>query len=188
MRTAIILHGTCDQNEFYDPAFPSLSNSHWLPWLQKQLLINGYVTQTPEMPNAFAPDYGVWKSEFERCEINAESILVGHSCGGGFLLRWLSENPVAVRRVALVAPWLDPDAAKCPEFFDFSIDGSITKRCDLHVLNSDNDDADIHESVRRICVALPDATRHDFKSHGHFCFGDLGTVEFPALRDILLGT
>lgn len=30
--------------------------------------------------------------EFGRFEINTDTILVGHSCGGGFLLRWLSDK------------------------------------------------------------------------------------------------
>lgn len=92
MKNAILLHGACDKEEYFDDQYPSLSNSHWFPWLQKQLLINGVLAQTPEMPDAYAPNYDKWKSEFERMEINENTVLVGHSCGGGFLVRWLSWN------------------------------------------------------------------------------------------------
>ena len=61
MKTAILIHGTCDEEEYFSDLYPSLSNSHWFPWLQKQLLIKGIFTQTPEMPDAYKPDYEKWK-------------------------------------------------------------------------------------------------------------------------------
>jgi hypothetical protein len=33
---AIIVHGCPDREEYYDPAAPSASNHHWLPWLANQ--------------------------------------------------------------------------------------------------------------------------------------------------------
>jgi hypothetical protein len=57
MKNAIILHGTCSKEEYYDPEHPSLSNSHWFPWLQKQLLRKDISAQTPEIPNAWRPTY-----------------------------------------------------------------------------------------------------------------------------------
>ena len=107
MKNAIIIHGTCDEDEYFSDKYPSLSNSHWFPWLQKQLLINNIFTQTPEMPEAHKPDYDKWKKEFEKFDVNSETILVGHSCGGGFLIRWLSENKIKIKKLILVAPWLD---------------------------------------------------------------------------------
>jgi len=86
MKNAILLHGCCDREEYFSDQYPSLSNSHFFPWLQKQLLIKGIHTQTPEMPQSYEPDYSKWKKEFERYEINTETILLGHSCGAGFLL------------------------------------------------------------------------------------------------------
>ena len=38
MKNAIILHGGPSKKEYYDLNMPSMSNSHWLPWLQAQLL------------------------------------------------------------------------------------------------------------------------------------------------------
>ena len=37
-RNAVILHGQPSREEYYDPNAPSMSNAHWLPWLQAQLL------------------------------------------------------------------------------------------------------------------------------------------------------
>lgn len=108
MKNAILIHGWPGKEEYFDPNIPSPSNSHWFPWVQHQLLLKKIEAQTPEMPKAYEPNYEAWKEMFERFEINENSILIGHSCGGGFLTRWLSENDVRVGKVALVAPWLDP--------------------------------------------------------------------------------
>lgn len=35
MMKALLLHGTCDKEEFFDENMSSLSNAHWFPWLQK---------------------------------------------------------------------------------------------------------------------------------------------------------
>ena len=117
MKTAILLHGSCDKEEYYSDEYPSLSNSHWFPWLQKQLLIRDIPTQTPELPGAYEPVYEEWKKEFERHDITENTILVGHSCGGGFLVRWLSENNIKVDTVVLVAPWIDPENKRTSSFF-----------------------------------------------------------------------
>ena len=53
MKTAIIIHGYNDQSEFEDTTRPAASNDHWMPWLQRQLLLNGIEAQTPEMPGFY---------------------------------------------------------------------------------------------------------------------------------------
>ena len=75
MLNAILIHGSCDKEEYFSNKYPSLSNSHWFPWLQKQLLIKGIFTQTPEMPDAYAPDYEKWKIEFEHYPVDEETIV-----------------------------------------------------------------------------------------------------------------
>ncbi|NND65590.1 MAG: hypothetical protein HKM24_06465, partial [Gammaproteobacteria bacterium] len=57
MKNAIIIHGTCDKDEYYSDKYPSLSNSHWLPWLQKQLLVRDIAAVTLEIANAWQPNY-----------------------------------------------------------------------------------------------------------------------------------
>jgi predicted alpha/beta hydrolase family esterase len=190
MKNAIILHGKPGQEEYYDPAFPSASNSHWLPWLQKQLLIHDIATHAPEVPNAWKSDYETWRKEFERYDITPETMLVGHSCGGGFLVRWLSEHPNSrVDKVIFVAPWLDPDRSDTADFFEFRIDPTLKDRtAGLVIFNSDNDTHDVHESVRMIRETIDGITYREFHNYGHFCFEDLKTVEFPELRDELLSS
>lgn len=187
MNSAILVHGTCDKEEYFSDKFPSLSNSHWLPWLQKQLLIKNIFTQTPEMPDAYAPVYEKWKEEFERFTVDEDTILVGHSCGGGFLVRWLSENKVAIKKLVLVAPWLDPEGKKDPTFFEFTIDPSMCSRFPIDIFISDDDHSSIHTSISMMRKVWPQVIMHEFKGKGHFTYEEMKTTEFPELRDAILG-
>ena len=183
MKNAIIVHGRPDKEEYYDTKFPSASNSHWLPWLQKQLLVHDITAYTPEIPHCFNPQYDVWQKEFERYDITPETILVGHSCGGGFLIRWLSEHKkVKVGKVVLVAPWLDPDREGTTDFFDFTIDPDLVKRTkQLTIFHSDNDDESIQKTVRILKSKLKGFAYREFHNYGHFCFEDMKTKAFPEL-------
>lgn len=128
MKNAIILHGGPSKQDYYDPELPSMSNSHWIPWLQSQLLKKDIPTATPEVPNSYDRNWKVWNSEVERYDIDSETILIGHSTGAGFFVKYLSINPeITVGKVILVAPWLDPYRKKTVNFFDdFEIDSNVT--------------------------------------------------------------
>src|SRR5208282_41261 len=140
MINALLLHGRPDKQEYFDPEYPSASNDHWIPWLQKQLLLNNILAQTPEMPNSWKPNYNEWEAVINRYEITPNTILVGHSCGGGFWVRWLSENKkLHVGKVILIAPslglnWRDR------KFFDYEIDQDLASRAkEIVIFGSDND-------------------------------------------------
>lgn len=188
MKTAIILHGAPSKEEYYDANCPSASNHHWIPWLQKQLLVRNIVAHTPEVPYSFDPQYDVWVREFERYEINEETMLVGHSCGGGFLTRWLSENKDRkVNRVILVAPWLDPTRYRTSAFFNFEIDPNLAERTNgFAIFNSTNDAGDIQDSAFHIRDTVKNCYFRDFENAGHFCLENLGTEAFPELLDMLI--
>jgi predicted alpha/beta hydrolase family esterase len=188
MKNAVLIHGSCSSDEYYSKEYPSASNSHWIPWLQKQLMITGIRTYTPEMFESYLPDYLLWKSEFEKNEINEQTILIGHSCGGGFLIRWLSENKnVKVGKVVLVAPWLDPQNTKNNNFFNFKIDSKIVSRTKTFLIfNSTDDSKDIHESLEIIKKNIENIKIINFKNYGHFCYSDLKTSAFPELLENIL--
>ena len=183
MKNAIIIHGMPDKEEYYSDKYPSASNFQWLPWLQKQLLMRDIFAVTPEMPRPYEPEYKTWKREFERHEVTSETVLVGHSCGGGFLVRWLSEHPdVKTGKVFLVAPWINPDKNLKTGFFDFTIDPSLGSRTDGIVLYvSNDDDADIQESVKILEESISDISIRKFIDRGHFL-----TPTFTELRDDIL--
>ena len=187
MRTAIILHGKPDREEYYSDKYPSASNSHWIPWLQKQLLINNISTSTPEMYEAYLPNYKIWKKEFEKNAIDENSILIGHSCGGGFLIRWLSENSnINASKLILVAPWLDP-VNETKGFFDFKIDSNLKSRTNKIVIFSSSDDSEnIKQSIDIIKENIKDIKIREFRNYGHFCYSDLQTEKFPELLEEIL--
>ena len=188
MKNAIILHGTGSKEEYYSLEYPSASNSHWFPWLQKNLIANDILAITPEMRDNFTPDYDAWRTEFERYDITAETVLVGHSCGGGFLVRWLSEHPeVQVGKVVLVAPWLDPENEKENGFFDFVIDPDFPQRTQgVTIFNSDDDMDAVQVSVKEIMEETEGIKINEFHEYGHFCMEDMGTGEFPQLLEEIL--
>jgi predicted alpha/beta hydrolase family esterase len=188
MRNAIILHGRPDKAEYYDLQYPSLSNDHWLPWLQKRLIVKDIAAVTPEVPLAYDPVWERWCREVERYEIGLETMLVGHSCGAGFWVRWLSERPdVRVGKVVLVAPWIDVEQQEPNKFFDFMIDANLVRRtAGMTIFHSADDQSTIQSSVKKLRETLPDVAYREFKNYGHFTMEYMGTPEFPELLEELL--
>lgn len=198
MRNCIIIHGKPSREEYYSDEFPSPSNSHWLPWLQAQLLRNGIATQTPEMLNAWQPDYAIWSAELDRFSLSAETTLVGHSCGAGFIVQYLSEHPeITVDHVVLVAPSFGdtffPDTPKYDYpllngFFEFHIDPELDKRCSqITLFNSDNDSDRVHKTVAHIREVLPSVVCREFHEYDHFTTGPkIQNGIFPELLEVVL--
>ncbi len=182
MKTAIILHGMPSREEYYNAKRPASSNCHWLPWIQKQFLLKDVLAQTPEMPNPYNPEYKEWKEMFERFTLNEETVLIGHSCGAGFILRYLTENNIQFGKVVLVAPWIDIEKSLDTGMFDFELDENLFKKTkSLVVFSSRNDMKSVQDSVEVIKNKLKNIKIVEFENKGHFCFKDLGTDEFPEL-------
>jgi predicted alpha/beta hydrolase family esterase len=183
MKRAILVHGRPDKEEYFDSTKPAPSNSHWFPWVQRQLLLKGILAQTPEMPDASEPNYEKWKQTFEQFKIDEETILIGHSCGGGFIVRWLSENKIKVGKVILVAPWLDPEHNNIdPAFFRFDIDPELASRtAGVTVMYSTDDYPDVLESVEILRAQIKNVVFQEFTDKGHFVIEDMKTEAFPEL-------
>ncbi|OHA62709.1 MAG: hypothetical protein A3E07_01205 [Candidatus Wildermuthbacteria bacterium RIFCSPHIGHO2_12_FULL_45_9] len=187
MKNAILVHGCASKEEFLSEQFPSSSNSHWLPWLQKQLAIRGIQAQTPEMPAPYEPRYEKWKRVMDRFEVTKGTFLVGHSCGAGFLLRWLGENKKEGEKLALVAPYLD-EMRKRQDFLDFTVDATLQDRVGQIIVVYSTDDTveGVKQSVDMICAALPKAKLHTFSNKGHFTLEDMEKEKFPELLKLLV--
>jgi len=187
MKTAIIIHGMPSKEEYFNPKNRSASANHWLPWLQRQLVLNGTFAQTPEMPEPYEPDYKKWKEVFEQFKIDENTDLIGHSCGGGFLVRWLSENNVRVGMVALVAPWIDPNHTFAPKMFNgWEMDGTIAERVkEICLFISSDDDKEELGTAEQLKKTIKGLKLKEFTDRGHFTMNDMKTEEFPELRDYL---
>lgn len=140
-----------------------------------------YVVIQPDMPNKQNAKYAEWKIWFEKFipHFNKEVSLVGHSLGGLFLAKYLSENvlPKKILGTFLVAAapfgrggFLRPKSLKRLEhrggkiFLYQSVDDPLVKFTDF-------------EKYEKM---LPGATARVFKNRGHF-----NQPGFPELvRDI----
>ena len=184
INNAIILHGGPSKSEYYDINAPSMSNAHWIPWLQAQLLKNEISTSTPEVPHSYDRNWSVWQKEVERFEINPNTLLVGHSTGAGFFVKYLSiKKDIFIEKLVLVAPWIDPRKEKTKNFFDdFEIDRKLCDRVkDIVIFTSDNDEPSVLESESILIEKLEKIRVRHFPGYGHFCIEDLKTNKFPEL-------
>jgi uncharacterized protein len=135
--TVFIIHG-----------FGGSSQSGWRPWLQHQLEDKGYTVRNLQMPNADEPVLSEWLEFFEQHHDELTgSILVGHSLGASFILRFLERADISVDAAYLVAgpiqkvgiAQIDPHIHG---FLDASFDwGAIQNHCEhIEVFHSDNDE------------------------------------------------
>lgn len=187
MKNVIIVHGKPSKESYYDADGYTSSNFGWIPWVQNQLVVRDIKVDVPEMPHAYLPEYTTWKKELERFDITPETTLVGHSMGGGFLLRWLSEHPDANPAcVILVAPSLDPLRSNETGFCEFEIEQTLTDRTKVVVMTSDDDSDKAEMSRNMIVTALPAADVRMFPGYGHFIPDHLKKDTLEELVDIIL--
>jgi len=184
----VIVHGSPSKEEYAGVNPPN--KSHWLSWLSKKLEEMKIKSFVPLMPECWNPNYKKWKKEFGKIFVDENSVLIGHSAGGGFLVRWLGETKKKIKKLILVAPAISnkkKEYWEMQEFYIFKINKKILKNIDEIILYiSDDDDKSILESVKVFSKEL-DLVPKKFKGYGHFCKGDMGTEEFPELfNEIIL--
>ena len=191
MKKAIIIHGYHTKENLANPSKNTPSNHQWIPWLSKQLYMRDIFPIAIEMPAPWRPVYEDWKRELERFELDEDTILIGHSYGGGFLVRYLSENTVKVNEVYLVAPYMGADGVEVkdqdPTFFDFQIDQNlVNKTAGVIVFESSNDMPEIHTSRQILEQNIANLKFIDLENKGHFTIATTGTAEFPELAEEIL--
>lgn len=136
---------------------------------------NNFEVFTPRMPNVTNAHYSEWKIWFERITafLNESVILIGHSLGGIFLAKYLSENvyPKAIKATILVAtPFDDQDREE--SLADFKLPSSLTKFAkqggDIYLIHSKDDSVVQLEQIEKYKEALPDAKVIILDDRGHF--------------------
>lgn len=144
---------------------------------------------TPEVPHSFDRHWPTWSKEVERFDIGPETILIGHSTGAGFFVKYLSiHKDLRVDKVILVAPWFDPDREHTKNFFDdFEIDQDLVQRtAGVTIFSSDNDQKSVLKTVQILRDKVKNIQYREFPGYGHFCIGDMKTTKFPELLDVIL--
>lgn len=184
----IIIHGCPDEKEKTMDSKMRTYDKHWMPWIQEKLTEKGLKTERPLMPSPWEPDYEKFKAEFEKFQVDKETILIGHSCGCAFLIRWLGETKQVISRLILVAPWKIPQEKRQgtdKEFYNYAIDGTIKNRTEKIIMfTADDEEEDGKKSLEIFYQALQGEVI-ELKKHGHYTMGDMGTDEFPELLDIV---
>jgi predicted alpha/beta hydrolase family esterase len=187
MKTAIVIHGM-PSKEGYLAQGSRATNQHWFPWIKGELEKNGFEVFMPEMPEPYEPDYKKWSEEFEKLPLQHDTVLVGHSAGGGFLVRWLSENKSKVGKVVLVAPWIDPNHQWAPKMFNgLVIDPTLPERTEsTNIFISMDDEQEELDTFEILKEKLPGLQVKKFTDKGHFILRDMHTIEFPELLEVLI--
>jgi uncharacterized protein len=187
MKSAIIIHGMPDKGEHLARGATS-AKRHWLPWIKLELEKVGWEVFTPEMPVPYEPNYERWSEEFEKLPLQEDTALIGHSCGSGFLVRWLSENKFRVGKVVLVAPWIDPDHKWAPKMFnDAGFDPDVASRTQgITEFISLDDSQEELDTLKVLKEQIKGLEVKEFTDKGHFVLSSMGGPEFPELRDFLI--
>ncbi len=183
----IIVHGSNSSEK--DAKFGKPENErHWMPWLKENLEKKGTNVSNQLYPKDWNPNYNSWKKKFERNNINEKTILVGHSAGCGFLLRWLGKSKRKINKLILVAPAIIKSERWkfINDLLDFEINRNINNFVNEFVIFvSDNDSNEILESVSLLSKIFK-IKPIELKNKGHFTLGDMKTKEFPELLNKIL--
>jgi uncharacterized protein len=184
----IIIHGCPSNKEKAMNPTTRTYDKHWIPWTKKQLISKGIKTETPLMPTPWEPKYQNFKREFEKYTIDEDTILIGHSCGCTFLVRWLGETKRNIYKLILVAPWkISKDIDKSKKaFYEFLIDKTIKDRVkEIIMFTSDDEAGDGKKGLKMFHKALGGKIIN-LPNHGHYCLRNMGTEKFPELLEAVL--
>jgi len=163
-----------------------LRNRKWAENLQSELGDNFDVI-VMRMPCKYNAKYSEWKLWFEKHIplFNDEVILIGHSLGGIFLAKYLSENkfPKKLLGVFLVSSPYDSEASGY-DLLDFSLTGGLKQleeqAGNIFLYHSKDDDVCPFADFEKYRKALPNANTEVFEDREH-----INQETFPEIvRDI----
>ncbi len=163
-------------------------NNGWKKHLQEDLGDKFEVIQ-PQMPsprNAKYLEWKIWLGKYLPF-LSENIVLIGHSLGGIFWIKYLSENkfPVKISQLHLVAaPFGDnnfSDKIQQYELADFNF--SLKNLCktenqveNIFIYHSKDDDVVPFADMEKYSEKLPKAKKNIFKNRGHFL-----TEKFPEI-------
>ena len=151
-----------------------LRRRSWKDTLNERLGEN-YDVVSPKMPNKLNAKYLEWKLWFEKLIplLNEKVVLIGHSLGGIFLVKYLAENkyPKIIVATFLIAAPHD-DTAGTYSLADFTIPKDLsqiqTQGGELYLIHSKDDRVVPFSDVEKYQKQLKDARAMLFEDRGHF--------------------
>lgn len=190
MKQAVFIHGgeSFDTHEAYLDYLRSSSyeqgrrEQRWKDVLPERLG-EEWGVHMPSMPSPLNAKYLEWSIWFEKIIplLEDDVVLIGHSLGGIFIAKYLSEHtlPVQVKAVFLVAAPFDTEDTDEYGLADFvlpvSLDGLKQAR-HIFLYHSEDDPIVPFADLAKFKSHLPDATVRVFAGRGHIM-----QPEFPEL-------
>lgn len=147
-----------------------------------EMLGENFEVISPRMPSAMNARYSEWKIWFEKCIplLSDDVIFVGHSLGGIFLAKYLSENvyPKPIKATFLVAAPYNTESEHPLVDFIISNDLSLfeSQGGDICLYHSTDDFVVPYSNFIAYQNALPNARAYSFDDKNHFL-----QAEFPEL-------
>ena len=194
-KQVVVIHGgdTFETYEGYlyflknfqiDPDY--FKNKGWKNTLQDELG-DDFEVIAPNMPNKINAKYLEWKIWFEKFFpfLNEGVIFVGHSLGGTFLAKYLSENilPKKIKTIILIAAPLDDENSE-ESLNDFALSESLKKITEqvgkIYLFHSKDDPVVPFEQADKYKNALPNSEIIAFTDRQHF-----NQEHFPELVELL---
>jgi predicted alpha/beta hydrolase family esterase len=141
-----------------------------------------YHVRCPEIPDEESPEYEAWKEEIEQelAALDGEVILVGHSLGALFLLKYVSEEEVEKPVVGLflvATPYVGTGGWEFEEDAlreDFAAE--IHLRIPVFLYHSHDDEVVPFAHLALYEAKLPQATINELEGRGHQFDNDLSEV------------
>lgn len=135
-----------------------------------------YLVYTPQMPNKQCAEYEEWKILFEKIIelLDDEFILIGHSLGAIFLIKYLSENTISkkIAKTFIVAGAFDNTGMEEEPLYSFLNSGDISnlekQAGKLFFYHSEDDLVVPFCHIDLFKKVLPHATYRIFKDKMHF--------------------
>jgi predicted alpha/beta hydrolase family esterase len=180
MKRVFIIHG-----------YWSTPNSHWLPWLAKELKNRGFEVFSPQMPGDKNPLLEDWMAVISKMQGNAqkEDIFVGHSLGCITILKRIASlrDGEKIKGAVLVGGFIESiGRSAISNFTEDKLDiSSLHKHADKFIsIVSSND----YAVPKELSLKMNDEIRGKaviLENKGHFKDSD-GVNELPEVLSAVL--
>ncbi|MBS3157773.1 serine hydrolase family protein [Candidatus Woesearchaeota archaeon] len=162
---------------------------NWYPWLKTELEKLGCKVTVPQFPNPDRPCLEDWLAhpEIDKELLTLDTILVGHSLGGTFFLKFLERYGINVKAIYLVASQIGELPVTTPEvvlpFIGKGFNWEKIRRYagKVYSFYSDNDPIASYKNAERLVRELG-AELTTVKGAGHFNQASSYT-QFPLLLE-----
>ena len=155
----------------------------WRNWIAEQLPDHDVLL--PSMPNKQNAKYDEWSLYFSKIVpfLEPSAILVGHSLGGIFLVKYLSEHPPTepyAKLILLAAPYSDETNESLGDFTIDSAKDLLNVAQEIHLIHSEDDPVVPVAELEHYGADVPTAIVHRFADKHHFI-----DSTFPELLELI---